>query len=127
MVINLENEHITVRETYKSSHGGDYTYIVMEPKLIHISKLFRPSKKEYEEIMYNISTKEAEKILGEQIELVEFSFSNRGYFYPKKTSKRKLSVKIFPKTEKLLGGTNLKSLEARIILSTNTRGRFRRS
>ncbi|NJE02052.1 hypothetical protein [Thermococcus sp. JdF3] len=83
MAIKLENDHIAVRETYKSSRGGDYTYIVMDSKLMHISKLFRPSRKEDEEITYDISIEEAEKVFGEEIELVEFSFSNRGHFYPK--------------------------------------------
>ncbi|WP_148883172.1 hypothetical protein [Thermococcus aciditolerans] len=83
MVIKLEDDQLIVKETHKSSRGGDYTYIVRDSKLMHISKLFRPSRKEDGEIMYDISIEEAEKVFGEEIELVEFSFSNRGHFYPK--------------------------------------------
>ena len=83
MVIRLEDGHLIVRETHKSSRGGDYTYVVRDSKLTHISRFFRPSKKEDRNITYEISTKDAEKILGQEIELIEFSFSNRGHFYPK--------------------------------------------
>ncbi len=80
MTIKLENEHLIVKEAYKNSRGGKYTYIARGSKLIHISRVFRPSKKEDKRTEYSIPLSDIDKILGEEIKLVEFYFSNKGYF-----------------------------------------------
>ena len=82
MTIKLEDGRLIVRETHKGSTGGDYTYIIRGTKLVHISEFFRSSERTDKEITYEIPIIDAEEILGREIELLEFSFSNSGSFFP---------------------------------------------
>ena len=82
MTIKLEDGCLIVRETHKGSTGGDYTYIIRDSKLVHISKFFGLSKRTAYEITYEIPIIDAERILGREMELLEFSFSNSGSFFP---------------------------------------------
>ena len=81
MTIKLEDGRLIVRETHKGSTGGDYTYIIRDSKLVHISKFFGLSKRTAYEITYEIPIIDAERILGQEMELLEFSFSNTGTFF----------------------------------------------
>jgi hypothetical protein len=81
MPIKIENGHLLVEETHKNSRGGRYVYAAKDFKLVPISRFFRPSRKEDVDVIYDISIKDEEKVLGPEIELIEFSFSNKGYLY----------------------------------------------